>query len=90
MTGCDNYAKRWRKAVAVTLIIFSLIWIGGNLTVILGVEHIKEGNILDIVSQRYQNCSKMLAILIPNIYALVFYYIFELSDAHIILSLIHI
>ena len=85
MTESDNSIKRWRKAILITLGIFLLFWIGHNLTVVLGTETITEGNIADVIADRYQECGKVLAIVIPNIYAILFYYIFGLGDAHVIL-----
>ena len=83
MTESDNSIKRWRKAILITLGIFLLFWIGHNLTVVLGTETITEGNIADVIADRYQECGKVLAIVIPNIYAILFYYIFGLGDAHV-------
>lgn len=85
MTESNDGVKLWLKAIIITLGILLIFWVGFNLTVILGAETIKDNNISDIVVGRYQNCSKMLAIIVPNIYALVFYYIFGVSDSYIIL-----
>ena len=82
MTG---YNKKMITIFSLILFTFAIFWLGMNIEVVFKAIEIKCSDMDDFITQKYQNCIKMLGMIVPIIYGLVFYYIFMLKDEHIII-----
>lgn len=80
-----DYNKKMVKILGFVFLIFAIFWLGINIGVVFKVYEIKCDDMDTFVSQKYQNCIKVLGMIVPIMYGLVFYYIFMLRDEYIII-----
>lgn len=77
-----------KKIIKVTIIIaimFSIFWIGINLSLVFGIYEVDNNNIANFISNRYQNCSQMIGMIVPVVYSVSFNYMFVKNEEYIIM-----
>lgn len=78
--------RKTEKVFIIIGVVFSIFWIGMNLSLVFGTYEIGNDNIADFISNRYQNCRQMLGMIVPIIYSVSFYYIFVQGKQYIIIK----